>query len=275
MAEPILHIIATPIGNKQDMTQRAIECLQKLEIFFVEDTRQFLSLLQLYGISAKGKKIYSYASHNLKSSTEKALSILREGTDIGLTSDRGTPGISDPGALLVGAAREEGFPIVPIPGVSALTTLLSVSGLTESTFVNLGFLDRTKSKRMELYEKIKALSFPFCCFESPNRIRDLLTELAEVFPQGKAVIGREMTKLYESFYLIELEKFKVDTLPEKGEYALVVIPLESPQNADVLKHEIEERLLSDRDWCKVIARRHDTAVSDIYNALQKEKNKTR
>lgn len=129
-----LYIIATPLGNRDDITLRAQAKIQELEYFFVEDTREFQKLLSLLGIENATKKYHSYASHNMKEATAMALRFLAEGKDIGFLTDRGTPAISDPGALLVQKARAAGFSITPIPGPSSVTTLMSVSGMTDGRF---------------------------------------------------------------------------------------------------------------------------------------------
>ena len=141
-----LYLIGTPLGNMEDITLRAQNCLRNLSHIFAEDTRELSKLLKLLGISPEGKKLYSYAAHNMKAASKAALKIL-ETESVGLVSDRGMPGISDPGAILVEEARMQKIEVIPIPGPSAVTTLFSVSGFHSSQFHFLGFLTREKKER--------------------------------------------------------------------------------------------------------------------------------
>ena len=179
-----LYIIATPIGNRNDVTVRAIEALRSLKHLFAEDSRELRKLLELLGISAADKKISSYALHNMKAATERAMQWLLGGNDLGLVSDRGTPGISDPGAVVVQRAALHGIVVVPIPGVSSVTTILSVSGINADRFVFAGFLPHQKKERDNLFQCFEHHVLPVCFFESPMRIRRTLCELAKRFPGG-------------------------------------------------------------------------------------------
>src|SRR4051812_23180358 len=140
MADPKLYIIATPLGNRNDITLRALETLRALDTLFAEDTRELAKLLDLHGISPGAKRLHSYASHNMREATEKAMGLLRDGNSIGFVSDRGTPGVSDPGPMLVARAKEEGYDVLPIPGPSSVTTVLSVAGVSADRFLFIGFL---------------------------------------------------------------------------------------------------------------------------------------
>lgn len=273
MSQIKLYMIATPLGNLEDITLRALETFKRVDTFFAEDSRELLKLFQVLKLDATGKKIFSYASHNMKEATEKALEILAEGRDVGFVSDRGTPAISDPGAMLVSRAREAGVQIVPVPGPSSVTTLLSVSGLVETQFLFVGFLPNTQKSREEIFEKIKKFSVATCFFESPKRIRETVLELKEKFPSGSLFIGREMTKIYESFSWFDLKDLGPESLPELGEYALILKPGES-QSASDLENEVVLRASSDKEWSKNIAQRLGISASDAYNALQRRKHRT-
>jgi 16S rRNA (cytidine1402-2'-O)-methyltransferase len=266
MTNAELYVVATPLGNIRDITLRAIDCLKGVSHLFAEDTRESMKLLELCGISLEGKKFHSYASHNLKKATQTATRILIEGQSIALLSDRGTPGVSDPGALLVASAREAGVKVVPLPGPSAVTTLFSVSGITQQDFVFLGFLPKETKYREALFGSLAKEGRPACFYESPRRIRETYLDLQRAFPQGTLFIGREMTKVYEEFRWLKLNVDTAEALPEQGEYVVILQPGET-QSAAAWADEVALRASSDREWSKQIAARHDLAASEVYNAL--------
>lgn len=270
MNEAELYVVATPLGNRADITLRAIEVLKNAVCIFAEDTREAVKLLELCGISPAGKKIHSYASHNLKQATELALRILQENRRVVLITDRGTPGISDPGALLVHAAREEGVRVVPIPGPSAVSALVSVSGLVDGQFIFWGFLPKEDKHRHELWARWKQLGWAACFFESPRRIRETASELKVFFPHGRIFIGREMTKLHEEYRWLTLAELGPADLPEQGEYAVLLDPGKY-QEADAWHREVALRLATDKEWSKDVAARHGVAARDVYNALQQQR----
>lgn len=267
MTQAELYVVATPLGNRLDITLRAMDCLKQADVLFAEDTREALKLLELCGIAAQGRKIHSYASHNLKRATQLAVELLQNGKRIALLTDRGTPGISDPGALLVAAAREAGIKVTPIPGPSAVTALVSVSGLAETGFVFWGFLPRENKPRQEAFDRMRALGLPVCFYESPRRVRETVEALKAAFPQGRLFMGRELTKIYEEFRWLDLAQTAADTLPEQGEYVFL---LETGPSAKLQEWETEVRLrmASDREWSKDVASRHGIAAKQVYNALQ-------
>jgi 16S rRNA (cytidine1402-2'-O)-methyltransferase len=270
-----LYIIATPLGNRDDITLRAQAKIQELEYFFVEDTREFQKLLSLLGIESNTKRYQSYASHNMKEATEKALRILSEGKSIGFLTDRGTPAISDPGALLVQRAREAGFSIVPIPGPSSVTTLMSVSGMTDGRFLFVGFLPQGKKERTSLFQAVKTSRIPLCFLESPERVKDTLGILQKEFPGGRVFFGREMTKKFESFEWIDLADADFSNLMEKGEFTLLldVSNVASAEGASELSQELALRTMTDKEWCKAMASRFDVGASEIYAELQRAKKR--
>lgn len=273
MSKAKLYVIGTPLGNRDDITLRALTMLRSLTCFFVEDTREFYKLLQICEISPEGKEANSYSSHNLKEATERAVEKLLAGVSVGLCTDRGMPGISDPGFLLVSAAREKGILIVPVPGPSSVTTALSVSGLDTDRFIFLGFLSQKAGERREVLEKAATLQFPICFFESPNRVLGTIDELKTFFPHGLIFIAREMTKSYESFYSGSLAQFSSAEIPEKGEFVVVVEPGPPPESGDAWEKELEMRLSTDKVWSKWVGEKYDLKSSDVYNALQRAKKK--
>ncbi len=268
MTQAELYVVATPLGNRLDITLRAIECLKQVRCLFAEDTRETLKLMELCGISPEGKKIHSYASHNLKKATELALKILGEGESVALVTDRGTPGISDPGALLVSAARAQGIKILPIPGASALSALISVSGLKESEFFFIGFLPRENKPRAALFDRIAHLGAAACFYESPRRIRETIQDLKIAFPRGSVFFGREMTKVFEQYVESPLAECAVEDFPEQGEYVVLLRP-GAVEKAEDWEAQVRLRAASDRDWSKALAAQYGIASKDAYNALQR------
>lgn len=266
-----LYMIATPLGNLEDLTLRAQRLFKELDYFFAEDSREFKKLLNALGIALQDKRVFSYASHNMKESTEGALNLLREGKSIGFVTDRGTPGISDPGALLVKKAYEEGIKVVPIPGPSAPSTLLSVSGLTDTPYFFQGFLPNTKKAREELFEKVRTFKVPLCFFESPQRIRESALELKTRFPEGKILLGRELTKMFETIQWHLLSELDIETVSEKGEYVCIFVPGENLDQKEAWNEEVLLRSKSDKDWSKDLAARYGVAANEVYNALQQLK----
>lgn len=191
-----LSIVATPIGNLEDITLRAIRILKEVDVIFCEDTRVTSKLLSKYGIV--GKPLVRCDERMELKVVEKAIALLEEGKNIALVSDAGTPGISDPGARLISEIghRMSDFRVVAIPGPSALTAALSIAGLAQGEFTFLGFLPHKKGRQTALKE-IAASERPVVLYESPHRIEKLLSELQAVAPERMVTIARELTKIYE------------------------------------------------------------------------------
>ncbi len=270
MELPKLYVIATPMGNLKDITQRALETFQSVTYFFAEDTREFRKLLGCLGISVEGKHIFSYASHNMKEATQKAVELMKEGHELALVSDRGTPAISDPGALLVTAVRDSGFIVVPVPGVSSPSALFSVAGISESPYVFLGFLPQKDSERKELFKKIITFGFPVCFFESPNRVRATLLELKA--SGGSLLMGRELTKMHEEIRWFELSEISGEEFLEKGEYTLIWKPKpKGNEGEEFLQEQIRLRRATDKEWTKWLATKTEYSAREIYDMLQKIK----
>ncbi len=221
-----LYIVATPIGNLEDITLRAIEVLKSVDVILCEDTRVTKKLLERYDIS---KPTISYHSQSKLSKIDQVIEMLREGKNLALVSDAGTPTISDPGSLLVSRVREElgdEVSIVPIPGPTALAAALSASGFPSSEFTFLGFLPHKKG-RQTLFKEIGESQRTVVFYESPHRFIKTLKSLSEVLvPERKIAIGRELTKIYEEVRvgtISEVIKYYSEN-PDKvrGEFVLVV-----------------------------------------------------
>jgi 16S rRNA (cytidine1402-2'-O)-methyltransferase len=191
-----LYIVATPLGNLADITFRAIETLKSVDYIACEDTRQSKKLLNHYDIHTK---VFSFYSYNEEKQVDKVLDMLALGKNIALVSDGGTPLISDPGYVLVNKARELGFTIVPIPGPSAISILLSVAGIPQKGVRFLGFLSPKPGKRRKRLKESLEEESGLVIFESPHRVLKLLQDLADIAPDAHVLVGREMTKLHEEF----------------------------------------------------------------------------
>lgn len=217
-----LYMCAGPIGNLEDMTYRAIRILKdEVEVIFCEDTRQSGKLLKHYGIS---KKTYSLHSHSSDKSLEFAMKFLNEGKSIAYLTDCGTPGVSDPGSKLAARAHENQIQVSPIPGASALTSLVSVAGFSGKNIIFGGFVSKKEGRKKNELLKLKEFSGTIVIYESPHRILKTLNTLAEVFPENNIVIGRELTKLHEevisgtSLKIVE----NIENLTVKGEFAIAI-----------------------------------------------------
>jgi len=216
-----LYVVGTPIGNLDDLSFRALEVLRGSALIACEDTRRTRAILARHGMKTR---LLSYHKFNESGRCEVILAALREGKGVALVSDGGTPGISDPGALLVRRARQEGIHVVPVPGPSALTALLSASGLPPGPFTFIGFLPHRQGERRRLLSALRAEPRPLVFFESPHRILAALQDALEILGDRHAVLGREMTKVHEEFLAGTLGAVR-ETLgrrPVKGEIAFLV-----------------------------------------------------
>lgn len=204
----MLYIVSTPIGNLEDITLRAINTLKEVDLIAAEDTRHAKILLNKYEIKTP---LQSYHAHSDQKKLKHLIGILQEGKSVALISDAGTPGISDPGYVLINEAIKQGIQVIPIPGAAAFLTALSASGLPTHQFLYLGFLPQKKGRK-SLLESLKQETRTVVFYESPHRIIKTLMELDELFPEESAradqsaktartlVIGRELTKIHEEFF---------------------------------------------------------------------------
>lgn len=190
-----IYIVGTPIGNLGDLTLRAIETLRRVEHVFAEDTRRTRALLSHLGIA--GKKLHRFDAHSEAMRSEELLALVESGQEVALVTDAGMPLISDPGAELVRAAAERGLRVTVVPGPSAVTAALALSGLAAGSFLFVGFPPRQGEKRRALLERIRQTPVPVVLFEAANRARETLAELAESDPERPAAVCRELTKLHE------------------------------------------------------------------------------
>ncbi len=218
----ILYIIATPIGNLGDITLRALEVFKKVDLIACEDTRHTKKLLFHYEIE---KPLISFHQHSKAVKFNKIILKLKAGENVALVTDAGTPGISDPGNQLVEEAIGNGIAVIPIPGVSALTTLASVSGIDMQKFVFWGFPPHKKG-RETFFKKISEMEYPVVYYESPYRLIKNLEMLKKFSAEKKIIMGRELTKMFEEIIRGDatevLEYFKNNTDKVKGEITIIV-----------------------------------------------------
>lgn len=195
---PALYLVSTPIGNLGDMTFRGVEVLKAVDVILAEDTRRTSVLLRHFGISGR---LISAHEHNEAARAELVVELLREGKDVALVSDAGTPLLSDPGARLVRSAVGAGFDVVPVPGASALLSALVASALPADRFTFYGFLPRKGGDRASLLREIARSPYTSVAYESPNRLGVLVHDLLEVAgPERRISVARELTKVHEEFY---------------------------------------------------------------------------
>ena len=218
-----LYLVATPIGNLEDITLRALRVLKECDVVAAEDTRRTGQLLKHFGIA---KSLLSYFQFNEARRSEEIIERLRRGEKIALATDAGSPGISDPGERVVKAALAAGFRVESVPGACALVTALTASGLPTEEFHFIGFLPHKSGQRRNKLELLKETSGTLVLYESPYRIEKLLGELKEVFPERQIVLARELTKKFEEFLrgkpaeLLEITKKR----SLKGEFVVLVAP---------------------------------------------------
>lgn len=217
-----LYIAATPIGNLDDITFRALETFKKADYIACEDTRRTLALLTHFGIR---KPLISCRAGNEASAAEKIIKILDDEKAVVYASDAGTPCLSDPGAILVAKARESGHNIVPIPGVSAFAAMLSIAGTYDKTVVFEGFLSPKPGRRKKRLTELFGFNAAVVIYESPFRILKLLTDIAEIDSNRKIIIGRELTKIHEEIIsgtAEEILKKLMEKTSIKGEFSVFI-----------------------------------------------------
>lgn len=220
-----LYIVATPIGNLKDITLRALEVLSRVDILLAEDTRSTHVLLAHYGI--KPAKILSYHSHNEEERASYIMNCLSSNS-VALVSDAGTPLICDPGILLVKAVISSNYQLISIPGASAFTTLLAITGFSLKDFYFKGFLSVKKNKKLEQIKELFKIKTVIIIYESSHRIKSTLTSIGDVFSsQTQVVIGREITKKFETIYRERLSKMIENVENEinfvlKGEFCIIL-----------------------------------------------------
>jgi 16S rRNA (cytidine1402-2'-O)-methyltransferase len=274
-----LFVVATPLGNLEDLTLRAIRTLRTVSLVACEDTRRTRRLLSSQGITTPAT---SYFEHNARWKGARILEGLRAGRDIALVSDAGTPGISDPGYRLVRDARAEGLPVVPVPGPSAAVAALSVSGLPTDRVLFVGFLPPKVAARRRELESLRGRRETLVFYESPVRVVGCLTDLASVLGDREAFLCREATKLHEEYVrgrLVELRALLAERAVVKGEIVLVVSGSAEAEERAAPAEELEalfKRLVDEgltrREAVKEAARRAGLPAREVYGMMEKLKD---
>ena len=224
-----LYIVATPIGNMEDITYRAVKILNSVDAIYCEDTRQTKKILNHYEIKTKP---YSLHSHSHENKIFSICNKLISGQNIAYLTDCGTPALSDPGSKLVKIAVENNIKVSPIPGPSALTSIISISGFIEKNIIFAGFLSKKPGKRINELTKLSEFEGIIVLYESPHRIHKLILAISQVFPNKEIVIGREMTKLFEEIIRGNISQFEnsLSTIKEKGEFTIAILNKKSEKN---------------------------------------------
>ena len=269
-----LYIIATPIGNLEDITARAVRILGEVDLIACEDTRQTRKLLDRYGIS---KPLVSYHEHNEQPRSADLLRELEAGKNIALVSDAGTPLIADPGYRLVEHAREIGIPVSPIPGPSALLAALSASGLPTNSFSFHGFLPPKRGQRRKLLEDLRASDATLVFYEAPHRILDTLEDVDEILGPRPLVLARELTKIHEEFLRGTAADVR-ETLGKrpsvKGEITLIIGKGETIQVDETPLAEAVEKLVQSgvpkMEALKTVARQRGLPKREVYKQLNEQ-----
>ncbi len=220
----VLYIVATPIGNLEDVSYRALRILREVDLIAAEDTRHSRSLFERYGITTR---VQAFHQHNERTQTSKLIARLRAGAHVALISDAGTPLVSDPGAALVRAARESEIPVVPIPGACAAVAALSAAGFSADRFVFEGFLPARATARRALLQALREEVRTLIFYEAPHRICQSVAAMAEILgPQRQALLARELTKQFETLYGASLGELSAwlqgRRVPARGEFVVVV-----------------------------------------------------
>ena len=215
---PTLYLVATPIGNLEDITLRALRLLREVSLVAAEDTRTTRKLLAHFGIR---QRLVSYNEHNMRSRTPQLLAALDKG-DVALVSEAGMPGISDPGHELVVAVTDAGYPVVPVPGPSAVTTALAASGLPTRQFTFVGFLPRRAGERRRLLASLAVEPRTVVAFETPHRLRQTLADMLSAWGDRRIAVCRELTKAFEEVFRGRIAEALEHFVEPRGEFTLVI-----------------------------------------------------
>ncbi len=276
MTAATLYIIATPIGNLEDITYRAVRILGEVDLIAAEDTRHSLKLLNHFGIS---KPLTSYFDHNQQLKGERILNALRQGKSVALISDAGTPCISDPGYQLVRDAVAENINVVPVPGACAAIAALAASALPTDSFTFAGFPPSRQGKRRTFLSGMNALPGTLVLYEAPHRLLDTLSDIREVLGERQVIVARELTKIFEEFIRGSASEViaAVSQVIVRGEVVVLVAPGEAapPENEpleEVLRRLMADGTLSIKDIAKQAAVISGVSRSEAYAEALRLKN---
>ena len=264
-----LYIVATPIGNLEDITLRAIKILQNVNLIIAEDTRHTLKLLNHLEIR---KPLISYHRHNEEIKTEIIIKKIFEGNTIALVSDAGTPGICDPGEMIIKKCIEEEIEVIPIPGACAMINALVASGIETKEFNFLGFLPLNKKTRKEKLEEIKLSKKTIILYEAPHKLQTTLKDLSNLLEERKIVLARELTKIHEEFMRGNIQELMEKTENIKGEIVLIIEGNKKEEEEfDFEKLSLEEHFkmyeeqgLEKKEIIKKMAKDRGVSKNEIY-----------
>lgn len=267
-----LYLVATPIGNLEDITLRALKVLKQVDIIAAEDTRHTLGLLNHFEIS---KPLISYYKQIESTKSTKLVEMLKEGKNIAVVSDAGTPGISDPGEIIVKCAIEEGIEVVPIPGACAFVNALISSGMDTREFSFIGFLSAIKKDRKEKLEEIKYETRTLIFYEAPHKLKTTLIDMLEILGDRNIVLAREITKIHEEFIRGRLSEILENIEDIKGEFVIIIegnseskkdIELKNLNNLTLEEQYnfYEKQGMSKKDIIKQIAKDRGVNKNEIY-----------
>jgi 16S rRNA (cytidine1402-2'-O)-methyltransferase len=274
-----LYVVATPIGNLEDVTLRALRILKEVSLIAAEDTRRTAKLLQHYSISTPTTSLHEHNEHRRAPELVRRLAA---GESIAVVSDAGTPGISDPGARLVAAAHAANIPVHPVPGPSAIAAVVSAAGLKEEGFTFVGFPPNRANNRKSWLRELAASPRPVVLYEAPHRILAILSDIHSEMGERQVAIGRELTKVHEQLAIRPISGWIADPPREQGEFVLVISPEERPRRSESgpvdtasLVREFyqttEKNNVDRREAMRLVARRHGLRVKDIFNAVEAHK----
>jgi len=270
-----LYIVATPIGNLSDITLRALEVLKKSDYVLCEDTRISKNLLERYEIKSK---LIANHKFNEKKNLSKVIDILKSGSIVSLISDAGTPSISDPGAILVNECVSNDIDIFPIPGASAVSSAVSISGFNEKYFF-YGFFPEKNNKLKEDFERLTNLESCIVFFISPRKFNRSIKDLKHYFSNRKILVCREMTKFYEEYIRTDVETLEPFKSDPKGELTMVISEKVKEKNSSIILKESDKiniqkliKKLSIKDITDLISQNTNVSKKEIYNYCLKIKN---
>jgi 16S rRNA (cytidine1402-2'-O)-methyltransferase len=276
----ILYVVATPIGNLEDVTLRALRVLRDVSVIAAEDTRRTARLLQHYSISTRTTSLHE---HNERSKTPPLVARLMAGESIALVSDAGTPVISDPGAHLVAAAHAAGVRVESVPGPNAAIALLAATGFGGDSFVFAGFPPSRSNARTRWLEALAGETRTLIFYEAPHRIRATLEEMLQIWGDRTVAVGRELTKLHEELVIKPISAQLGDPLEERGEFVIAVKALKNPapySQADVAPADMvaefgeltHNRGLGRREAIKQLAVKYQLSAREVFSRLESAKN---
>ena len=263
-----LYVVATPIGNLEDITLRAIKTLKEVDLIAAEDTRHTLKLLNHLEIT---KPMISYHRHNEEIRCENLIKELKEGKNIALVSDAGTPGICDPGEEIIKKCIEEDIKVIPIPGACAMINALIASGISTKEFSFLGFLPLNKKNRKEKIEEIKNSNKTIIIYEAPHKLKNTLNDLSSILEDRKIVLARELTKIHEEYIRGTINELIEKAENLKGEIVLIIEGKQIKEENELNNLTLEEHFefykkqgLDKKEIIKKIAKDRNVSKNEIY-----------